>query len=100
MDLLSVESESAPLDAQTGTSSVADPILGALLGARIPLAGRLFLDAAFTLDLDLSPRRFVIEHGDRRTTLLELGRFRPALMLGASYSLAGSSSDAGAGARP
>jgi hypothetical protein len=100
IDLLRVESESLPVDAHTETSTVVDAILSSWLGARIPLGGRVSLDAAFTLDLDLTPRRFVVEQGNRRATLFELGRFRPAFVLGGSYSLVGSDSSGGAGARP
>jgi hypothetical protein len=100
IDILRVETNALPSDAHTEESTVVDAILGSLLGARIPLGGRVMLDAAFTLDLDLTPRRFVMEQGGRRAGLLELGRFRPAFVLGGSYSLAGSSSGASAGARP
>jgi hypothetical protein len=100
IDILRVETNTLPADAHVQESSVVDAILGSLLGARFPLGGRLMLDAAFTLDLDLTPRRFVMEQGGRHAGLLELERFRPAFVLGGSYSLAGSSSGESAGARP
>jgi hypothetical protein len=100
VDLFRIESDSAPPDASTQGSTVVDAILSSLLGAHIPIGGRVSLDAAFTLDLDLTPRRFVMEQGGRRTPLLELSRFRPAFVLGGSYSLVGSSSAPRTGARP
>jgi hypothetical protein len=91
IDVFQVEADSAPPDVAAQSSTVSDVILGTLFGARFPVAGALGLDAAFTLDLDLSPRHFVAEQGERRLVLLELGRFRPAFVLGASYSLTSSS---------
>ncbi len=100
IDLFRIETDSAPPDSSTQGTTVVDAILSALVGARIPIGGRVSLDAAFTLDLDLTPRRFVIEQSGQRTPLLELGRFRPAFVLGGSYSLVGPSSTVRAGARP
>lgn len=87
VDWLRVETESLPIGARVEARTVVDPIVGSVLGARFPLGRHVSLDAAFTLDVDLIPRRFVAEQGERRSVLLELARFRPAFLLGGSYWL-------------
>jgi hypothetical protein len=66
--------------------SLADVTLSALAGVRWVIAHPLIATAAASFDIDWSPRTFSARRGDQRTTLLELDRFRPSLLLGLALS--------------
>jgi hypothetical protein len=101
IDWFSVERERTPAAALPGVGSVLDMTVGSLLGARFELGDGLALDAALSLDLDLTPHSFVVETENGRSTLLELGRLRPGATFGASYSLVdGGDSGAPRGGNP
>ena len=69
--------------------SALDPILTALVGARVPISGRAFLAALASLDLDLAPTRFVAHEGAVSRPLLALPRLRPGFTLALDFTLAG-----------
>ncbi|MFT3838444.1 MAG: hypothetical protein QM723_15810 [Myxococcaceae bacterium] len=62
------------------TEAAAAPVATGLLTAHYALGSRVDLFVAFTLDLDLQPRRFVANDGEG--TIYEPMRVRPALVLG------------------
>jgi hypothetical protein len=100
LDWFRIEQSRLSAEALPGVSSVLDVTLGALLGARIRASSSVTLDAAFSLDLDLTPHRFVADDGMQRSTLFELGRLRPGASLGASYSLTSEVGSGNPGANP
>jgi hypothetical protein len=65
-------------------------VLTGLIGARVPIAGRAFLSALASLDLDLAPASFVARVGDKTEPILPLPRFRAGFTLALSFSAAGS----------
>jgi hypothetical protein len=70
--------------------SAIDPVLSALVGARMPIAGRLFLSALASLDLDLRPTSFVARVGAMNETVMSLPRLRGGVTLALSLSALGS----------
>ena len=100
IDWFRVERERTPAEALPGVSSVLGMTLGSFLGARFQVSDDLALDAAASLDLDLTPHRFVVETESGRSTLLELGRWRPGATFGASYSLANGAGSTPSGGNP
>jgi hypothetical protein len=82
--------EQMPPDAiQARSVSSVDFMLGALLGFRLGLADRMAIVFAGGLDLDLTPKIYVVDDGLGRQALLELPRFRPSLLAMLSFSIAG-----------
>jgi hypothetical protein len=74
---------------RVGESAI-DPVLTGLIGARVPIAGRAFLSALASLDLDLVPTSFVARVGDTNESILQLPRFRAGFTLALSFSSVGS----------
>jgi hypothetical protein len=72
------------------SDTAVDPVLTGLLGARVPIAGRVFLSALASLDLDLRPTSFVARVGAMNDTVLQLPRWRAGFTLALSFSAAGS----------
>jgi len=72
-----------------GAQSALDPILTSMVGARVPISGRLFLAAMASLDLDLAPTTFVANVGDRTQSILRLPRVRGGFTLALSFTAAG-----------
>jgi hypothetical protein len=82
--------ERTPPDAiQARSVSSVDFMLGALLGFRLGIADRTAIVFAGGLDLDLTPKVYVVDDGLGRQALLELPRFRPSLLAMLSFSIAG-----------
>lgn len=69
--------------------SALDPVVTGLVGARVPVSGRVFLSALASLDIDLAPTTFVARSGDARQSLLALPRLRAGFTLAFSFSVAG-----------
>ncbi len=72
----------------TGQSAL-DPILTGLVGARVPISGRLFLTAMASLDLDLAPTSFVAHQGMTSHAILQLPRLRGGFTLALSFTAVG-----------
>ena len=70
---------------------VYDFTAGAQLGMRLRAAARWSLNIGAGLDLDLTPKSFVVEVNGERRALFDLPKFRPWLMLAGSFSLTESS---------
>ena len=77
-----------------------DPIVSGLVGARVPISGRLFLAAMAALDLDLAPTSFVAQVGPRNVPLLQLPRLRGSFTLALSLTAAGERRFAKGGLEP
>lgn len=71
------------------SQSALDPILTGMVGARLPISGRVFLAAMASLDLDLAPTTFVATVGPSREELLKLPRLRGGFTLALSFTAAG-----------
>lgn len=71
------------------SDTAVDPVLTGLVGARVPVAGRVFLSALASLDLDLRPTSFVARVGPMNETVLQLPRWRAGFTLALSFSAAG-----------
>ena len=69
--------------------SALDPIMTGLIGARVPISGRLFLAAMASLDLDLARTSFVAHQGPSTHTILALPRLRGGFTLALSFTAAG-----------
>ena len=67
----------------------AAPILTALVAGHLGVARSADLSLSFTLDVDLAPRRFVVNVGGSPEELFNPWRVRPALLLGFSLSPVG-----------
>lgn len=90
LDSLLVEPVQAPeLGSAAGAQTALDPVLSALLGVRLPLAGRAFLSALASLDYDVAPTSFVARDGMTSRPILQLPRLRPGFTLALSFSAAG-----------
>jgi hypothetical protein len=59
------------------------------VGARVPIAGRVFLAAMASLDLDLAPTVFVARVGPMSEPILQLPRLRGGFTLALSLTAAG-----------
>jgi hypothetical protein len=70
--------------------SAVDPVITALVGARVPIAGRAFLSALASLDVDLRPTSFVARVGPMNQTVMSLPRLRGGFTLVLSFSALGS----------
>lgn len=77
------------------TESAIDPVLTGMLGARIPIAARVFLSALASLDVDLRPTSFVASVGPTNQSVLSLPRLRGGFTLALSFSALGSRRFAG-----
>lgn len=69
--------------------SALDPILTGVVGARVPISGRVFLAAMASLDLDLAPTTFVASVGSSSQPILQLPRVRGGFTLALSFTAAG-----------
>jgi hypothetical protein len=72
---------------------VASPLATGLFSAHYILGSRVDLFVAFTLDVDLQPRRFVAELPSGHETIYEEGRLHPALVLGFDFVAIGARSE-------
>jgi hypothetical protein len=72
-----------------GAQSALDPIMTGMVGARVPISGRLFLAALASLDLDLAPTSFVATVGPSTERILRLPRLRGGFTLALSFTAAG-----------
>lgn len=72
-----------------GAQSALDPIMTGLVGARVPISGRVFLAAMASLDLDLAPTTFVANVGPSSQPILRLPRLRGGFTLALSFTAAG-----------
>jgi hypothetical protein len=91
VDMLTVTPTQAP-DSGVARSPATgvDPVLTGMLGARVPIAGRVFLSALASLDLDLAPTAFVARAGQDAYSILRLPRVRAGFSLALSFTAAGS----------
>jgi hypothetical protein len=90
VDWFRASPEQTPPDAiQARSASSVDFVLGALFGVRLGLTDRTAIVFAGGLDLDLTPKVYVVDDGSGRQALLELPRFRPSLLAMLSFSIAG-----------
>jgi hypothetical protein len=69
--------------------SALDPVLTAVLGARLPISGRAFFAALASLDYDLVPTSFVVRQGPTTHPILALPRLRGGFTLALDFTLAG-----------
>ncbi len=79
--------------------SALDPMLSGLVGARVPISGRVSLAAMASLDLDLAPTTFVARIGPNTSPVLQLPRLRGGFTLALSFT-AGERRFAKAGLEP
>jgi hypothetical protein len=90
LDSLLVSPRQAPDGGSAARSqTVLDPVMTGLVGARVPITGRLFLAALASLDLDLAPTSFVVQEGPVSRPLLQLPRLRGGFTLALSFTAAG-----------
>jgi len=90
LDSLMVNPVQAPdVGSVAGGQSALDPIITGLVGARVPISGRVFLAALASLDLDLAPTRFVVQQGPQAQPILQLPRVRGGFTLALSFTAAG-----------
>lgn len=80
--------------------SALDPILSALVGARMAISGPAFLAFMASLDLDLAPTSFIAREGPRNQVLLQLPRLRGSFTLALSFTAAGERRFSKAGLEP
>jgi hypothetical protein len=73
-------------------STRVQPMLGGALAARIPLSSALELMARLGLDVDLAPRRWLIEDGAETAAFFQTPRVFPHATLGFDWSPSGASS--------
>ena len=90
LDSLMVSPVQAPDGGRvTRSQSAIDPVMTGLIGARVPISGRVFLAALASLDLDLAPTRFVVQQGPMAQPILDLPRVRAGFTLALSFTAAG-----------
>ncbi len=73
----------------TKGQSALDPIITGMVGARVPISGRLSLAAMMSLDLDLAPTSFVAHEGMTTHPILQLPRLRGGFTLALAFTAAG-----------
>jgi hypothetical protein len=101
LDSLRVSPTRAPdIGGAAPAQSALDPILSGLVGARVPISGRVFLAAMASLDLDLAPTSFVARVGSNSWPVLLLPRLRGGLTLALSFTVAGERRFSKAGFEP
>jgi hypothetical protein len=101
LDSLRVSPTRAPdVGGAAPSQSALDPILTALIGARVPISGRVFLAGMASLDLDLAPTSFVARVGPRNLPVLQLPRLRGGFTLALSFTAAGERRFSKAGLEP
>ena len=100
LDSLRVTPSRAPDIGAASPQSALDPILTGLVGARVPLSGRVFLAGMASLDLDLAPTSFVARVGSRSLPVLQLPRLRGGFTLALSFTAAGERRFSRAGLEP
>ena len=101
LDSLRVSPSRAPdIGVAASPQSALDPILTGLVGARVPISGRVFLAGMASLDLDLAPTSFVARAGSRNLPVLELPRLRGGFTLALSFTAAGERRFSKAGLEP
>jgi hypothetical protein len=89
-DFVRFDPERPPPGAEAlGSLRSTDFILTTHLGAKLGLTESVALVAAFGVDVDTSPRRYVAEYGPLRTSVFELSSVRPQGVVGLAFSLAG-----------
>lgn len=90
LDAFLLSPRSDPQDGRAVTAKTAlDPIVSALIGARMPISKRVTLGALASVDLDLEPSRFVARQGSDRTPILALPRVRGGFTLALSFTAVG-----------
>jgi hypothetical protein len=90
LDSLIVEPLQAPDGGTVQEPQTAlDPVLSAVIGARMPISGRAFLSALASLDYDLAPTSFVAREGAISRPILQLPRLRGGFTLALSFTAAG-----------
>jgi hypothetical protein len=101
LDSLLVDSVQPPDQGSSPPPQTAlDPVLGGLVGARVPLSSRAFLSALASLDYDVAPTTFVAREGMQTRVLLQLPRFRAGFTLALSFTAAGERRFAPGGSEP
>jgi hypothetical protein len=88
-DRITMNANAAPGAWAAPAQARVDPMLQALLGAKIRLSANVAAFFAFGTDVDLAPHRYVIETNGARQTFLELGRVRPSAFLGLTMAFSG-----------
>jgi len=100
LDSLRVSPIQAPdIGVVAPAQSALDPMLTGLVGARVPISGRVSLAAMASLDLDLAPTTFVAKVDQRSLPVLQLPRLRGSFTLALSFT-AGERRFAKAGLEP
>lgn len=90
LDVLEMSPQQAPdVGFARPPESSFDPVLASAFGARFLVAGRAFLSALASLDVDLAPTAFVAREGSTSRSLLELPRLRAGFSLVLSFTAAG-----------
>jgi hypothetical protein len=88
VNILTFSSSSPEPEVHTRSSTErVQPILGASLGARAHLSKMLTLILSSGIEMDLAPRRFVVEQGREQRDFLETARFMPFATLGFEWQL-------------
>jgi hypothetical protein len=87
LDWFRTELGSLPVEAErAGNPSAVDATASALAGVRAHVLRHLLVNLDAGLDVDTSPRAFVVRVGGERRARLELAHVRPSLMLGIAFS--------------
>jgi hypothetical protein len=73
----------------TRSQSAVDPVVTAMLGARVPISGRVFMAALASLDIDAAPTSFVAHEGAMTRSILQLPRLRGGFTLALGFTAAG-----------
>jgi hypothetical protein len=90
VDFVSLAPERAPSYVRLeDTSRRRQPVLGAVVRARFRLSPSADFVLTAGLDVDMSPRRWVIVAGQARDGLFETTRFRPYASLGLDFAMLG-----------
>jgi hypothetical protein len=73
------------------SDTAVSPVIGALVAAHVALGARADLVVAAVGDVDLAPRRYVVREGPDSEAVFAPIRFRPAIMAGFTFTMAGAS---------
>lgn len=90
VDVLRFDSERPPPGAVSlGTASSTDLVVTTMAGARIALSRSLGVVAGLGIDVDVTPRRYVVEYGPVRESVFNPSQVRPHALLGLEFSVVG-----------